>query len=844
MNQLKHEASSALDQFQGVLDEGLDLLKNYEGLLTEAFARLFASKEGPPPLIPPQPPPPPTPPSGGTGSGDTPSGSPGGGDPPSGGLGPVLATDAGVGNSYTAATGDNNQSPVGEAIPATIQPTTFSPEQLAALRAAQDIWNDLSVALRDPQEALQQAEDALQPYVEPYLAKVREGLGQFENYLTTLTEATTSAEQNASINLTAEQIAQAQETAQALANQSAQYLSQLNASANELAEKIGAFVAEVSVNTLAQKDGETASDTVANVRLNNQTERLVAQNAVGNDQQISQVASSQAESQSNSLTQTQNDSNRDGSENSQVDGAFMHAQRERLAESQRAVNRNQDGNIESIDRSVAKKDASSEQAEARETQASVADGTFMHVRREQEAHATRIRNLQQEQHVVKDGEVYRRSSTATEGKRDAQDLAETKRSKLSSEDSDTNIEKALERKQAVDASKAAVSVQDINKAQKVEREDSTIAEHVRQQVAQRQSKGEHLEQFEALQEQLVEQQALAQKEAKAIRATNGYFKGDSAPGAGSGGDVPRYSSSDDTGFGGDSAGRIARAARETHSDSSVIGASHENALLSQQETVGTDARRNAVDTILTKAGVAPSRSVKDPLQGSVSEDLGFKAALEMQDGAISANVEQLIAKLSEQVGARVQEASTFLATFEEVPRMLTDHPSSTSLLDGANITVSHTTSSLGDVIDSADSVSAKEVMHAKQQRAIKRSKNRREIEVIIQVLLTRQMEASKREKLLRMLLALGISEVEYRGLVVRLGELEVEKQALEAESQRIQQGEKQAQAITVEGALKAPEPPKMKSESPNSSSPPIMKSSRTTRGYLYKKLMEEKAKDS
>ena len=218
--------------------------------------------------------------------------------------------------------------------------------------------------------------------------------------------------------------------------------------------------------------------------------------------------------------------------------------------------------------------------------------------------------------------------------------------------------------------------------------------------------------------------------------------------------------------------------------------------------MGTDARRNAVDTILTKAGVAPSRSVKDPLQGSVSEDLGFKAALEMQDGAISANVEQLIAKLSEQVGARVQEASTFLATFEEVPRMFTDHPSSTSLLDGANITVSHTTSSLGDVIDSADSVSAKEVMHAKQQRAIKRSKNRREIEVIIQVLLTRQMEASKREKLLRMLLALGISEVEYRGLVVRLGELEVEKQALEAESQRIQQGEKQAQAITVEGGFK------------------------------------------
>ena len=106
------------------------------------------------------------------------------------------------------------------------------------------------------------------------------------------------------------------------------------------------------------------------------------------------------------------------------------------------------------------------------------------------------------------------------------------------------------------------------------------------------------------------------------------------------------------------------------------------------------------------------------------------------------------------------------------------------------------------------------------------------------------MEASKREKLLRMLLALGISEVEYRGLVVRLGELDVEKQALEAESQRIQQVEKQAQAITVEGALKAPEPPKMKSESPNSSSPPIMKSSRTTRGYLYKKLMEEKAKDS
>lgn len=845
LNQLKHEASSALDQFQGVLDEGLDLLKNYEGLLTEAFARLFPSNEGPPPPITPQPPQPPTPPGAGTGSGDTPSGSTGGGEPPSGGSGPLLATDARGGNSYTAATDNNSQPPAGEPAPATVEPTTFSPEQLAALRETQDILNDLRVALQDPQEVLQQAKDALQPHVDPYLAKVREGLGQFENYLATLTEATTSAEQNASVNLTAEQIAQAQETALVLFNQSREYLSNLNTSANELAEKIGAFVADVSVHTFAQKDVETASNTVANVRLNTEKERLVAQDAVGNGQQTSQVVSSQAESQSNSLRETEKDNNRDGSENSQVAGAFMHAQRERLAESQRAAHFKQDSNLESIDRSVAKKDAGSEQAEARGTQSGVADGTFMHVRREQEAHAIRVRNAQQEQYIENAGEVHRRASIEIEGERGVQNVAETTSSKLSSGDSVATIEKGVEREQFVEASKeSAVSFKDITEAQNVERRDATIAENSGQQAAQRQSKGEQSTEPIALQDQLVEQQVLAQKEAKAIRASSQYFDGDSASGSGSGGDVPRYSSSDDTGFGGDSAGRVARVAREAYGDRSAIGASHANASPSQKETVSTEAQKNAVNTILTTVGVTPSRQRETPALDSMAEDFAGQATLEGQEGTISATVEQLVAKLSEQVGKQVKEASTFLATFEDAPRMLTADSSSTSLLDGANISVSNATSLLGDAIEGADLTSAKKVMHAKQQRAIKRSKNKREIEVIIQVLLTRQMEALKRDKLLRMLLALGISEVEYRGLIVRLGELEVAKQAREAESQKMQEGEKQAQALLVEGTLKAPEPPTMKDKSNDPSAPPTMEGPGTTRGNLYKRLLEEKAKAS
>jgi hypothetical protein len=254
-------------------------------------------------------------------------------------------------------------------------------------------------------------------------------------------------------------------------------------------------------------------------------------------------------------------------------------------------------------------------------------------------------------------------------------------------------------------------------------------------------------------------------------------------------------------------------------------------------------RENAVDANSTKARVSPSENNQDSREGSTSEDLGFKSASKAQDGAISANAERLIAELSEQIGERVQEASTFLATLEEAPRMLTADPSSTSLLDGANITVSHTTSPLVDVIDRADSALAKQVIGAKQQSAKKRSKRRREIEVLIQVLLTRQMEAKKREKLLRMLLALGISEIEYRALVSKLGEMEVAAQAVAAESQKT--SEKEREVLLVEPLLREPESPRMKSHENDPSAPPRIKSAPSvTRGDMYKRLLKEKEKNS
>ena len=250
--------------------------------------------------------------------------------------------------------------------------------------------------------------------------------------------------------------------------------------------------------------------------------------------------------------------------------------------------------------------------------------------------------------------------------------------------------------------------------------------------------------------------------------------------------------------------------------------------------IASEAKQETISAKMSQAGVERRDSAEvQTVEGAVGAP-----SFTTQQASISKNMEKLIANLSDQVGNDVQEAASFLAGLDEAPKMMTADRSSQTLLDGSTIDVANTISEVGDMMDAPRMKSADA-----KRRAIKKTKRRREIEVLIQVLLTRQMESSKREKLLRMLLALGISEIEYRALVSKLGELEVAAQAMAAEARKT--AEKEREALLVEPLLREPESPKMKSHENDPSAPPTIKSAPSvTRGAMYKRLLKEKEKNS
>jgi hypothetical protein len=109
----------------------------------------------------------------------------------------------------------------------------------------------------------------------------------------------------------------------------------------------------------------------------------------------------------------------------------------------------------------------------------------------------------------------------------------------------------------------------------------------------------------------------------------------------------------------------------------------------------------------------------------------------------------------------------------------------------------------------------------------------RERQIIIHQLMTRSFEQSKREKLLRMLIALGISEKEYRELVVQLGQAEVEAHASQNQH---------AQKIAVEPLETAPAQPSvptMKSTAPRQDPSIVVKHQPRSRAELYAKLRKQ-----
>jgi hypothetical protein len=115
-----------------------------------------------------------------------------------------------------------------------------------------------------------------------------------------------------------------------------------------------------------------------------------------------------------------------------------------------------------------------------------------------------------------------------------------------------------------------------------------------------------------------------------------------------------------------------------------------------------------------------------------------------------------------------------------------------------------------------------------------------ERQIIIQQLMMGVLEKSKREKLLRLLIELGISEVEYRDLVAKLGEME----ARHAAEQANEEATKQAIEIPVESPrntdTRATEVPAMKVGAPKVNPTAVVPVTAETRAEMYARLKRMK----
>jgi hypothetical protein len=166
----------------------------------------------------------------------------------------------------------------------------------------------------------------------------------------------------------------------------------------------------------------------------------------------------------------------------------------------------------------------------------------------------------------------------------------------------------------------------------------------------------------------------------------------------------------------------------------------------------------------------------------------------------------------------------------EPPRM-----KNSTVLDGAEVVDSSSDS--GDAYPEDDSWDAEMGSGSRSKRRngrMSRERATRERAVIIQQLMTRSFEQGKREKLLRMLIALGISEKEYRELVVRIGQAEVERLASAKQAE---------EPIVLEPLEVAPklEVPTMKTNATQLGRPNAGKNVNKTRAEVFAKLRKQQS---
>ncbi len=782
-----------IDEINGLITQGTDLLANFDGLLSGAWERLFGST-GDPGFIPP---PPPTPPAGGAPGGATPpgtgtggNGGTGDGTPPP--IGPALEVpgNATAGNSYTNAPGQQTAASSGGdsggAISGSSEPTSLEnnipAEALQAFDQLQQIFNSVSDTVQNFPENFSPVYDEIQTTLSEGVAALQD----FYNGALALQEQGKQSDPLAqtAADLAATQIANANPETNSNADSNASADSTANADTNQVPQANEQADAEAQAFVLVQRTAERLSTVNASA---NELLNKVSQN------ENHQVAQDQANAQVEQVAQQ--------------DGTFMHVRRAEAAAAAmraRVVSKQE----EMIERDVALRDKNAVKAKGEADKEMQADANVS-----SEKTATADQEL-----VTKDIRGAKETTTSSAMRNSADAERE--------EYIDSHVAKQAQVHEAEQV--AQMKTQSEQVIRERQSQDAEVLMQSKEQASRR-----HAQNEEKLLAQVEEarSQQVAQREKQLTEALANSTGVGSAPRGGLGGDGGSFEANpgSDGGDGGDGSEGV-KVNAKNKAQHSVLNKETKHAT----GDTASEAKQEAISTIMAKAGVARSESAESQtIEGVVGE-----AGISTSETSISKNMEKLIATLSDQVGDQVKEAASFLAGLDEAPKMMTADRSSQTLLDGSTIDVASAISEVGDAMDLPRMKSADA-----KRRAIKKTKRRREIEVLIQVLLTRQMESSKREKLLRMLLALGISEIEYRALVSKLGELEVAAQAMAAEAEKASQ--KERQAMMVEPLLREPEAPKIKSDASDSAEPPKMKSvSSTTRGAMYERLLKQKEKSS
>jgi hypothetical protein len=219
-----------------------------------------------------------------------------------------------------------------------------------------------------------------------------------------------------------------------------------------------------------------------------------------------------------------------------------------------------------------------------------------------------------------------------------------------------------------------------------------------------------------------------------------------------------------------------------------------------------------------EVSLVTGRKAQGRSAGSVAEKVVADGAVELKGAARGE-------KVSDQDATNTKRVSTAVTSKAQTEKLLAQEPGITKELSLSTDTEMAASS------DGEDGSS--ESTPTARSRNSKKRDDARMRNLLLQQLMAQHSNKVQREKILKALIALGISEVEYRNLLVKLGEMEVARQAEQAA----------ATVKIVEPIALAVEVPTMKhaGAEPSAQRPakPTVDAATTSRAALYKRLKQD-----